>query len=44
MPVYLLGVLTYLLTHLQREDGRLRYLVDNGVFDSNPCRSMVDLP
>ena len=26
------------LTDLQREDGRLRYLVDNGVFDSNPCR------
>ena len=23
---------------LQQADGRLRYLVDDGVFDSNPCR------
>ena len=26
------------LADLQQADGRLRYLVDDGVFDSNPCR------
>jgi hypothetical protein len=26
------------LADLQPAEGRLRYLVDDGVFDSNPCR------
>lgn len=40
-PSFLPPFVTYVWT-LQREDGRLRYLIDNGVFDSNPCRSMLE--